>query len=362
MSSVPATESGAPTLESTHTQGFAQVLEETGISLCVTTYQAHKLVLLRSRGGVVNTHYRTVEKPMGVAFDEGRMAVGVRNAIRFYKRRAPEPWMAPESPPLDALFVQVGEHVTGGIDIHEMEYASSGALYFLNTRMSCLCRFTAGQSFEVVWRPDFISRLATDDRCHLNGMAMVDGDVRFVTMLGASDVAGGWRETKVDGGLVMDIQSGQTVVSGLSMPHSPRFYNGALYVLESGNGSLSRIDPLTGAKQDVILLPGFTRGLDFFGPLAFIGLSQVRESNTFSGLPLTQRPQERVCGVAIVDLRQGNLVGYLRFESGVQEIFAVRVMVNTRNPDVVPVNDDRANNLFDVPASIQPDVVLPTTP
>lgn len=352
----------APNLECTHTESFARVLSETGITLCLSTYQAHKLVLLRARGGVVNTHYRAVEKPMGIALSEGRLAVGMRNAIRFYARMDVPGWLAPEAPALDALYVQKNEHVTGGIDIHEMEYSKDGSLYFLNTRMSCLCRYTPAQSFDVVWRPDFITTHATDDRCHLNGMAMVDDRVRYVTMLGDSDAPSGWRERKVDGGLLMDIDTGQTICSGLSMPHSPRFYNGGLFVLESGNGSISQVDPASGKKRDILLLPGFTRGLDFYGPLAFVGLSQVRESNTFSGLPLTERPQERVCGVAIVDLRNGALVGYLRFESGVEEIFAVRVLPGDRNPDIVAANDTRANNLYHLPEAEQPEIVLSAKP
>ena len=46
-------------------------------------------------------------------------------------------------------------------------------------------------------------------------------------------------------------------------------------------------------------MPGFTRGLDFAGGLAFVGLSQVRESAVFSGIPITERlaEHERTCGV-----------------------------------------------------------------
>ena len=85
-------------------------------------------------------------------------------------------------------------------------------------------------------------------------------------------------------------------------------------------------------------MPGFTRGLDFYGSLAFIGLSQVRESAVFSGIPLTERLTERTCGVWVVELATGRTVAFLKFEDAVQEIFAVQVLPQARFPDLI--NDD----------------------
>ena len=65
------------------------------------------------------------------------------------------------------------------------------------------------------------------------------------------------------------------------MPHSPRWHDGRLWLLESGHGALSVADLDTGTWETVAELPGFTRGLVFAGPLAFVGLSQIRESSTF---------------------------------------------------------------------------------
>ncbi len=84
-------------------------------------------------------------------------------------------------------------------------------------------------------------------------------------------------------------------------------------------------------------LPGFTRGLDFYDRFAFIGLSQVRESAIFSGLPITEQA-ERSCGVWVVDLVAGQVVAFVRFEDALQEIFAVQVLTDCRYPDVI--NDD----------------------
>ena len=95
------------------------------------------------------------------------------------------------------------------------------------------------------------------------------------------------------------------------MPHSPRWHDGRLWVLESGRGKLAVVDPATGAREDVAEVPGFARGLTFAGRYALIGLSRVRE-HTFDGLPLTRdRTEPLQCGVWIVDTVTGEIAGHL---------------------------------------------------
>ena len=108
------------------------------------------------------------------------------------------------------------------------------------------------------------------DGCHLNGLDLRDGGPRYVTALGESSVASGWRENKKDGSLLIDVESGEVVTRGLSMPHLPRWYQDRLWVLESGRGGLGYIDLATGRYESVLTLPSFfSRGLAFCGPLAF---------------------------------------------------------------------------------------------
>ena len=237
-------------------------------------------------------------------------------------------------------------------------------LWFVNTRFSCLCTLEPSSSFVPRWRPPFISALEPSDRCHLNGLAMVDGRPRYVTALGEADSAAGWRANKARGGVLLDVPSGEVVASGLSMPHSPRLHQGRLWVCESGAGTLGVVDPGTGRYEPVAAVPGFTRGLDFAGGLAFVGLSQVRESAVFSGLPITERlsESERTCGVCAVDLASGNVVALLRFEDTVQEIFAVQVLPGRRYPDLINDDPKLLENSFvlpdealgQVPASLRP--------
>ena len=249
---------------------------------------------------------------------------------------------------------RAGSNVTGNVQIHEMAWVpspDSGAvptLCFVNTRFSCLCTLDRLYSFVPAWQPPFISALAPEDRCHLNGMGLRDGKVRYATALGATDTPGGWRADKKAGGILMDLPSGAIIARGLSMPHSPRWHDGRLWVLDSGNGGVSLVDEATGRLETVAVLPGFTRGFDILGRFAFIGLSQVRETAIFSGIAIAERP-ERNCGVWVLDLATGQTVAFLRFEDALQEIFAVQVLPGRRFPDVINDNPVLLRDSFVLP-------------
>jgi uncharacterized protein (TIGR03032 family) len=232
-------------------------------------------------------------------------------------------------------------------------------LWFVNTAFSCLCTRSDIYSFEPRWRPWFVTELLPADRCHLNGLALRDGRPRYVTALGQTNEDGGWRVNKRDGGLLVDIQDNEILARGLSMPHSPRWHNGRLWVLNSGEGGIGLIDSATGRYEEIVQLPGFTRGLSFYGPFAFVGLSQVRESAVFSGIPLVDRLAERNCGVWVVDLRSGQSVAFVKFEDAVQEIFAVEILPGIRYPDVVNDDQIRLDSSFELPDDAMADVPAP---
>jgi uncharacterized protein (TIGR03032 family) len=336
----PPAKEAPPPLRSVHTSNFSAILQELGISLLVTTYQAGKLVMLRPDGDRLNTHFRGFSRPMGLAVDGDRLAIGTAVEIWEYHNA---PAVARRLEPAgshDACFLPRSSVCTGDVQIHEMAWATSPGddpeLWFVNTRFSCLCTRSNTHSFVPRWRPPFISALAPEDRCHLNGLCLAEGRPAFVTALGATDTPGGWRADKKSGGILMEVETGEILTRGLSMPHSPRWYDGRPWVLESGSGGIGWVDSATGKYQTLAVLPGFTRGLDFCGPLAFIGLSQVRVSAVFGGFAIAERPlAERCCGVWVVNTRTGQTVAYVKFEDAVQEIFAVQVLPGVRHPDVI---------------------------
>ncbi len=338
-------------LTSSYTAGLPDILARLGISLVVSSYQTGKIILIREDKGAVNTHFRDFIKPMGIAADKNRLAVGGRNTVWDY-RNLPDMAPASDSPVQhDACYLPRNVHFTGDIAGHEMDWGEEG-LWLVNTKFSCLCTLDSDHSFVPRWKPNFITELKPEDRCHLNGMALADGVPVYVTALGETDSAGAWRDNKRDGGILMSVKQNRVLVKGLSMPHSPRLYNNELWFLESGKGGICCSVSDRAVHATVAELPGFTRGLDFFGHLAFIGLSQVRDtaSDSFSGIPLLERlsEEERNCGIWIVDIRNGETVAFLRFESGIQEIFAVRILRN-RFPEILGAEDEHLNGTYIMP-------------
>jgi uncharacterized protein (TIGR03032 family) len=310
---------------------------------------------------------------MGMAVARGRLGIGT--AVDVWEFRNVPAVAAKLEPPgkHDACFLPRSAHVTGDVQIHEMAYVRAGSreqgagsreleseyeLWFVNTRFSCLATHDPNHSFAPVWRPKFVSQLTPDDRCHLNGLGLVAGRPRWVTALGETDSAGGWRENKKSGGILIDMESNEVVARGLSMPHSPRWHAGRLWLLESGTGSLGHVDLTTGRYEPIVHLDGFTRGLEMVGNLAFVGLSQVRETAIFSGIQITERLQEaeRTCGVWVVDIQRGQVVAFLKFEEAVQEIFAVALLPGMRFPDLINDDTELVGSSFVLPDAALRDV------
>lgn len=345
-------------LHSQHTTTFPDLLKQAQASLVVSTYQAGKLILLRASDDSLNTHFVSLPKPMGVAFKDGRLSVGSGAQVIDYFNMAN---VGPKVEPVnthDGAYLPRRTHVTGDIDIHEMGFSDDNELWIVNTKMSCLCTLDINHSIVPRWRPPFITGYDLTDRCHLNGLAMRDGKPKYVSALGTSDKPAGWRENKAFGGMIMDIDDNRMIVDGLSMPHSPRWYRDKLWVLESGAGQLITVDENTGEKTVVAEVPGFCRGIDFIERYALIGLSEVRETAVFAGLPLTEREQDRKCGVWIVDIETGETVGFLVFSGGVQEIFSVQ-LVPQSYPALLDLNDPLLHSSYSIPDEALQDFTPP---
>jgi uncharacterized protein (TIGR03032 family) len=332
----------------TQTDSFVELLHRLGASLLVSTYQANKLLAVRAGGEGLSTLVRTFDKPMGLAAAGGRLALGTRKEVWFL-RNAPD--LAPRVEPAgrhDACFVPRSAHVTGDIAVHELAWAGE-ELWLVNTRFSCLCTLHPDYSFVPRWRPPFVTAFTADDRCHLNGLAVVDGRPKYVTALGETDTANGWRADKPRGGCLTEVSSGEVISRGLSMPHSPRWHDGRLWLLESGTGQFVLVDPATGRRRRVAELPGFARGLALVGPYAFVGLSKIRKTSAMDGVPLAERREQLKCGVAVVDLRSGQVIALLEFQTAVEEIFDVQLLPGLRFPEVIGFQQETIQHTFVVP-------------
>jgi uncharacterized protein (TIGR03032 family) len=343
---------------SQHTPSFPALLQHLGAAVLVSTYQAGQLIILRAQNELLNTHFCGLDKPMGLAAHKERLAVGTGYQLWEYSNLPAVASQFNDPVPHDACYLPRTVHITGDIDIHELAYTDDGELWLVNTRMSCLCTLDSAYSVVPRWRPPFVSAYDLSDRCHLNGLALKNGKPAFATALGETDNAAGWRANKASGGLLMSVPDGRIMASGLSMPHSPRWYRDKLWYLESGAGQLCTINPKTGARTVIAQLPGFTRGLDFAGRYAFIGLSQVRETAVFAGLPLTAQAGERHCGVWVVDITNGEIVACVAFTGSVQEVFAVQVLPH-RFPLLLEIDDPLLRSSYSLPDAAMAEVAAP---
>jgi uncharacterized protein (TIGR03032 family) len=307
---------------------LVDLLARLDCSVIISTYQAGQLVTLGSHAGELVVDFQAFDRPMGLAYRPGSLAVATRQQV----------WFLSEHNDIAKQIEPVGRYKrllwprqscwTGDIQAHEVGWRGD-QLWLVNTTFSCLCTLHSEFSFVPQWRPPFISGLASEDRCHLNGLALADGEPMFVTALSESDTAAGWRPSKLNSGVVLTVPEGEVALDGLCMPHSPRIYRGDLWVLNSGRGQLLRVDPEGHSAEVVAQLPGYTRGLSFCERYAFIGLSKVRETAVFGGVPIADRPADLKCGMAIVDITTGQLAGRFEFTAGVEEIFDLVVIPNS---------------------------------
>ena len=321
--------------------GFGDWLSRVNASIALTTYQAGRLFFIgRKPDGGIRGHERLIEQAQGLWTDGETLWVSGQSMLwRFANALKPG-----EATPQGATrkFVPREARVTGRIDMHDIgmaEIAGERRPMFVNTLYSCLATTSAQASFRALWRPRFISALTPEDRCHLNGLAMADGKPACVTAISRSDVADGWRERRRDGGVVVDVASGEIACSGLSMPHSPRLYDGRLWLLNSGLGEFGFVDLASGKFTAVCFCPGYARGLAFTGGYAVIGLSRPRRNQTFEGLELDGRLKAKDavprCGLVIVDLATGAIAEWLRFEHTIHELYDVAVLEDVIQAEAV---------------------------
>jgi len=241
----------------------------------------------------------------------------------------------PNSPKkYDALFMPRSTYHTGPLDIHDLHFGADNKIYAVNTLFSCIVTIDDNYNFTPFWKPNFIDKLVSEDRCHLNGLAFLNGKPKYATAFNTGNKAQSWRDDITKTGVVIDVETNEIIAEGLAMPHSPRIYNNELYVLLSASGELVKIDVETGAKEVVLKIGGFLRGMDFHKDYLFVGLSKLREnSSTFAKLDFAKEANQ--AGIVVIHLPTASLIGKINYLNSLDEIYDIKLIPDRIRPNIL---------------------------
>ncbi|MEJ0029684.1 MAG: TIGR03032 family protein [Bacteroidota bacterium] len=334
------------------TPDFVRLLHELRSSIVISTYQAGKVIFLSAKNEHELIQFpRSFRKAMGIALSDQRLAIATHNEVVVYSNSPGQARSYPKKPNLyDTLYIPRAKYYTGELDIHDIHFTNNGLLA-VNTRFSCVSTIDDNYSFKEVWRPSFITDLQPGDHCHLNGMVVVNDKPKYLTALGTTNSPKGWRPTKASGGILIDADSQEFVLTGLPMPHSPRLYKEGLFVLLSATGELARVDIEKHSYEVIYRFNGFVRGMDRIGDFLFIGLSRLRTTSVaFGDLPIAA--QSPVCGVAVFHLPSGKFIAQLKYEASVEEIYEVRVLENSIRPSIMSIEKNDHEGVITVPEGV----------
>lgn len=334
-------------MQLTASRHFASWLAEQNLSLGLSTYEAGKIMLIgHGSDGRLVANERSFSRAMGLWGDGQTLWAATQYQVWRFANVLADGQVDDDA---DRLYVPRVGYTTGDVDVHDLVWAEDQP-QFVCTLFGCLATVSETASLKPLWRPPFLSRLAPEDRCHLNGLAVRDGRPRYFTAVSRSDVAEGWREFRRDGGLVIDRDSDEIITRGLSMPHSPRWYRDRLWLLDSGNGRFGHLQA-DGRFVEVAFCPGYARGLAFHGDYAVVGLSRPREAS-FVGLALDEQLQQRGarprCGLVVIDLRSGGLMHSLYLDERIAELYDVITLPGVRRPKMLGFRNDEIRHTLNL--------------
>jgi uncharacterized protein (TIGR03032 family) len=344
--------------------GLGAWLKEKGGSLVFTTYQSARVFFLSAQdNGETIAQERIVGSAMGLAVHRDKLWISNKEQAWRFTNVGPRTLQQGEGEnavetAFDAVYMPRWGIFLGPCDTHDLlsEVRFAGRqheLLFVNTNFNCIASIDGHYSFVPVWKPPFISGIGPGDRCHLNGMGQKDGQLAYATACSTTDEPGEWREHKNGGGVLIDVQANEIIARGFAMPHSPRWHDGKIWMLNSGNGDFGYVDPQTGRFESILLCPGFARGLSIIGNEAVIALSRLRPNTFASGLPIKERLEkqhiEQRCGLLIVDLITGKLKHWLTIE-GITELYDVAMLEGIQRPYTPGFSEpERHRQLFNIP-------------
>lgn len=324
-----------------------ELLLSLNCSIAITTYQAGKVVFISPNPDKerLTTLPRTFSKPMGIDVNGNRMLIALKDEVILLENSIELATYYPNKQNVyDSLWLPRVTYYTGQVDMHDIAFGNDG-IYAINTSFSCLCKIDGNYNFKPIWKPPFIDKLVSEDRCHMNGLVMLKGKPKYITALGTNNTRQGWRENIVGGGILMDVESNEVVLDGLAMPHSPRMYKDELYILLSASGEFIKVNTEKKTYEVLKKFDGFCRGLSIHKDYAFIGFSKLRKnSSTFAKLSFSDKAN--FAGIKIIHLPTNAEVGEITYRTSVDEIYEVSVLPDMIRPNILnTINDTHKYSL-----------------
>lgn len=331
--------------------GFAAWLADEGLSVGFTSGPRLFLAGLRDDGSLILTERQYGPCTALACLSDDTLFLATRFQIWRLENALPPGTRTDDAH--DRQYVPQTAWTTGLLGVHDLALDGNERPVFVSSRFSCVGTVSERVNFEPQWIPPFVSALASEDRCHLTGLAMEDGRPAYVTCAATTDVPEGWRAHRRDGGVVVRVENGAIVATGLSIPHSPRLRDRRLWLANGGAGELGYVDLDRGSYEPVVALPGFTRGLAFHGRYALVGVSRAPRDDTFEGLVLGERLSrsgtEPACGVFVVDADTGEVAHSLVLHGAAPEIQDVAALPAVRSPAAVAIQGDDVQEIVTIP-------------
>lgn len=321
-----------------YTPQIPELLLRLNCSIAISTYQAGKLIFLspKDENSLIQLP-RTFAKPMGIAEDreKDKIALACKDEIVVFSNSKELAAHYPKSPDkYDALYMPRVTYHTGALDIHDLRFGKDHNLFAVNTLFSCIIEINDDFNFKPYWTPPFIDKLVSEDRCHLNGMALKNGTPKYATAFNQGNCFHSWRDNITKTGVVFELETNEVVAENLAMPHSPRLFNEELYVLLSATGELIKIDIKSGKYDVIVKIEGFVRGMSLHKDYLFVGLSKLRKnSSTFGKLDFAEKANQS--GIMIIHLPTGSIAGKITYLSSMDEIYDVHILPDKIRPNIL---------------------------
>jgi hypothetical protein len=154
-------------------------------------------------------------------------------------------------------------------DIHDVLFFNEH-YYIVGTELNVVLKIDSSGKEVQRW-----SLGVARDSLHINCLAVINERIVY-SAFGNFKQSRGYKGNTQNNGFVKDLISNQTIVSGLSQPHSPTPFGKNFLIANSENFELHEYTP-SGDLLRSKKMGGYTRGICITGNHIYVGISKLRE-------------------------------------------------------------------------------------